>query len=654
MRSAFGSRYGISLTLPASYWYLQGFDVNAIQNYVDWMNMMSYDIHGVWDAGNRHTGPFLRPHANLTEIEDGLDLLWRAGVEPEKVVLGLGWYGRSFTLANTACNIPNGVCTFAEGGNPGECTNSAGTLTNAEINRIIAKGGVSKGFDPKAAVKWITWNSNQWVSYDDGETTQLKVAFANSRCLGGKMIWAVDQDDVQGSSTNDLLGIGPANGISTDRARDIKNQINNATQTNAVASSCYWTFCGEFCKAGWFPATSANGQIAGVQRDTECPADTTQLLCCAPGTTLGTCKWEGWRGVGLSCAPVCSDSSAVVAARNTNFGDRDCNGGYQAFCCSGFVPSSATSTDDLALIGQGGLVRRDGKGAAKGILLGSLACVAAVASANILLAFMTAGISLIGSGGLIALCGGIGAVLGYIAHGLSGAMQPWAALFFPKQRNIGTPNSNGKMYGQWNLLEFDVAGAQSRSSSRCDCEVTYTCRYGMGWDEVCDNQRWAIDKHLAGNTLFHYQERGAAKLYRKNDWAHARYIATPRILVSRAARRAEYRTLAQVRRILERPRCEVDEFPQGALAEALWPHPQAVRLLNGKANGAQGIDFSAWKHAVWTPCSEYRKNVCGSQSPEPPITWKFGGIDSARRNAREDGIHFLQAYGVSQLVYSAG
>lgn len=55
LRSAFGSRYGISLTLPASFWYLQGFDIKAIQHYVDWMNMMSYDIHGnVLSSVNLH------------------------------------------------------------------------------------------------------------------------------------------------------------------------------------------------------------------------------------------------------------------------------------------------------------------------------------------------------------------------------------------------------------------------------------------------------------------------------------------------------------------------------------------------------------------------------------------------------------------------
>lgn len=29
------------------------------------------------------------PHTNITEIDEGLDLLWRAGVSPGKVTMGL-------------------------------------------------------------------------------------------------------------------------------------------------------------------------------------------------------------------------------------------------------------------------------------------------------------------------------------------------------------------------------------------------------------------------------------------------------------------------------------------------------------------------------------------------------------------------------------
>lgn len=46
MRTAFGTSYGLSVTLPTSYWYLQHFDMEGMAKLVDWFNLMSYDLHG--------------------------------------------------------------------------------------------------------------------------------------------------------------------------------------------------------------------------------------------------------------------------------------------------------------------------------------------------------------------------------------------------------------------------------------------------------------------------------------------------------------------------------------------------------------------------------------------------------------------------------
>ena len=52
LRAAFGN-LGVTATLPSSYWYLKGFDVKNLEQYVDWFNFMSYDIHGTWDGANK-------------------------------------------------------------------------------------------------------------------------------------------------------------------------------------------------------------------------------------------------------------------------------------------------------------------------------------------------------------------------------------------------------------------------------------------------------------------------------------------------------------------------------------------------------------------------------------------------------------------------
>ena len=188
MRAAFGSRYGISMTLPTSYWYLQHFDLAGIQPNIDWFNLMAYDLHGVWDAESKYVGPYLATHTNLTEIDLGLDLLWRAGVDSSKVVLGQAFYGRSFTLKDPSCNTPNGVCQFTGGAKAGPCSNAAGILDNQEIFDIISSKNVEPVLDKTAGVKWITWDSDQWISYDDADTFAIKRNFANNRCLGGLMV----------------------------------------------------------------------------------------------------------------------------------------------------------------------------------------------------------------------------------------------------------------------------------------------------------------------------------------------------------------------------------------------------------------------------------------------------------------------------------
>lgn len=161
MRAAFGTKYGITITLPTSYWYLQHFDLPGVQSSVDWFNIMAYDLHGVWDADSKYVGPYIAPHTNITEIDAALDLMWRAGVDSSKVVLGQGWYGRSFTLVDPSCNIPNGVCKFSGGADAGPCSKASGILDYQEIANVIQTNSLTPVWDKTAGVKWITWNSNQ-------------------------------------------------------------------------------------------------------------------------------------------------------------------------------------------------------------------------------------------------------------------------------------------------------------------------------------------------------------------------------------------------------------------------------------------------------------------------------------------------------------
>jgi chitinase len=85
-------------------------------------------------------------------------------------------------MADPSCMAAG--CPFSSGGNPGACTDTSGILSAAEIRDII-DAGATVTLDPVAAVQIVTWDTDQWVSYDDAQTLQMKIDFANRLCLGG-------------------------------------------------------------------------------------------------------------------------------------------------------------------------------------------------------------------------------------------------------------------------------------------------------------------------------------------------------------------------------------------------------------------------------------------------------------------------------------
>ncbi|SCO15302.1 related to chitinase [Fusarium fujikuroi] len=190
--TASGRDYITTFTAPTSYWYLRHFDIKNMSESVDWINLMSYDLHGVWD-GDNPIGKHVLSHTNLTEIDLALDLFWRTNVEPSKIVMGLGFYGRSFTLASSSCWKPG--CAFTGPGAAGPCTNTAGILSYKEIRDIVRRTGATSYLDKQAACRYLVYDDNSWISYDDPSTIQAKIDYANKMGLSGVMIWAIDLDD---------------------------------------------------------------------------------------------------------------------------------------------------------------------------------------------------------------------------------------------------------------------------------------------------------------------------------------------------------------------------------------------------------------------------------------------------------------------------
>ncbi|OBS25926.1 hypothetical protein FPOA_06459 [Fusarium poae] len=325
---------GLSITLPASYWYLKQFDIKKLEKSVDFFNIMSYDLHGAWDHGKNYTQPLLNAHSNLTEIDLALDLLWRNNIQSDKVVLGMGFYGRAFSVQSGTCTEPG--CLFKAAGKAGECSREKGILLNSEIVTTLKKHNVKSQLFKEEAVKIAKWG-NQWVSYDDEDTFPLKTEYANSRCLGGVMVWAISHDTKE-ARFNTALALSLKREVTpgiidwNEKAYEIKKIPNE---------QCRWSSCKEGCPKGWVRVARSDkharkGEV--MFDETGCGGDGGHTFCCPGGSSkLPTCGWYGHRDGNCAKSSQCPSNMWEIGSNEIYC---DPAQSFQTACCTTDVVST--------------------------------------------------------------------------------------------------------------------------------------------------------------------------------------------------------------------------------------------------------------------------------------------------------------------------
>ncbi|KAF2732643.1 hypothetical protein EJ04DRAFT_304974 [Polyplosphaeria fusca] len=369
LKSAAG-KLGVTLTLPSSYWYLKGFDIVNLEPNVDWFNFMSYDIHGTWDGNNPYTQSVVNPHTNLTEIGIGMDLLWRNNIPSKKVVLGLGFYGRSFTLKDSSCKKPG--CPFSSGAKAGECTDTSGVLSNAEIQRIIDKKKLTPVFDQKAGVKYVVWDNDQWVSYDDADTFKIKMDWANKLGLGGVMVWALDLDNAD-SQAAQYLNSG---GDMTNSNGFTREKMVADTKQAYTGKLAYWTPCmsekqrrDTGCPPGYHELLIGHGKTydsEAFEQSTGCHGKNNRILCLNNELVQKNCGWNRNSDGSKICDRACPDGTLFLTQNTHPAGDKsDCaHGTFIAVCCEDLltlasVCKSQYSADFIFAGGMSGAGSKD-------------------------------------------------------------------------------------------------------------------------------------------------------------------------------------------------------------------------------------------------------------------------------------------------------
>jgi len=183
----------LSIAAPAGGDKIGKIQVGTIPQYLDHINLMTYDFHGAWETTtNFHSALYnsaSNPAKSLKYTTDEAVSAWINGGTPaSKLVVGVPFYGRGWTGVT---NANNGLWQSATGAATG--TYEAGI----EDYKVLKNKGFAGHYHADTKSYWV-FNGSEFWSYDTPTSIGTKTAYVKSRGLGGAMFWELSGDTTNG------------------------------------------------------------------------------------------------------------------------------------------------------------------------------------------------------------------------------------------------------------------------------------------------------------------------------------------------------------------------------------------------------------------------------------------------------------------------
>uniref|UniRef100_A0A8C6D5T6 Oviduct-specific glycoprotein n=1 Tax=Moschus moschiferus TaxID=68415 RepID=A0A8C6D5T6_MOSMO len=169
----------------------KAYDAHLLGRLLDFISVLSYYLHGSWEKVTGHNSPLFSLPGDPKSLAYAMNYWRQLGAPPEKLLMGLPTYGRTFHLLRASQNKLRAEALGPA--SPGKYTKQAGFLAYYEICSFIE--GMNK--------RWI---DDQYVPYAfKGKDYKVRTWSFIREHFGGAMVWTLDLDDVTGA----FCGTGP-------------------------------------------------------------------------------------------------------------------------------------------------------------------------------------------------------------------------------------------------------------------------------------------------------------------------------------------------------------------------------------------------------------------------------------------------------------
>ncbi|XP_020988700.1 class V chitinase [Arachis duranensis] len=169
---------------------LQYYPAEEIASNMDWVNVMVYDLFVPDGAGSTQPPAPLYNPTGLFSGDQGINGSWinQLGVPPNKLAIGLPFYGYAWTLVDA-----NAHGLFA-GANGAGSIPSGGSIPVYRDIRSFINNGAQTVYNSTYVTNYC-YSGTTWVGYDDTQSVSAKVSYAKERGLIGYFAWQIGGDD---------------------------------------------------------------------------------------------------------------------------------------------------------------------------------------------------------------------------------------------------------------------------------------------------------------------------------------------------------------------------------------------------------------------------------------------------------------------------